>query len=203
MNHLTDRQNQVLACIRQHMDSTGMPPTRSELAKILGFKSINAAEQHLKALAKKGVIELMPGASRGIKLLTPEDLGLPVIGRVAAGEPILATQHVEDHYKLLPDMFRPRANYLLRVEGESMRDIGIVNGDLLAVHEQPTAENGQVIVARVDEDVTVKRLKCVSKYIVHLLPENADPAYQPIIVDLRERHLTIEGLGVGVIRNRL
>ena len=205
MNTLTQRQTEVLSCIRGQIEETGMPPTRSEIAKLLGFKSINAAEQHLKALAKKGVIELLPGASRGIRILCegPENLGLPVIGRVAAGEPVLAQEHIEDHYKLVPAMFHPGADYLLRVHGMSMRDIGILDGDLLAVHTTRDAENGQVVVARIDEEVTVKRFRRLDGHTVHLLPENSAPEYQPIVVDLRERELTIEGLGVGVIRNSL
>jgi repressor LexA len=200
MNMLTSRQAEVLECIRKQIDATGMPPTRSELAKLLGFKSINAAEQHLKALAKKKVIELLPGASRGIRLLCEDHSGLPIIGRVAAGQPILAQEHIEGHHKLPPDVFHPHADYLLRVSGMSMREIGILDGDLLAVHATPDVHNGQVVVARLGDEVTVKRFKQEGP-IVRLLPENSDPAYQPIIVDLREQELTIEGLGVGVLRN--
>jgi repressor LexA len=202
MNTLTSRQTEVLQCIRRQIDSTGMPPTRSELAKLLGFKSINAAEQHLKALAKKKVIELLPGASRGIRVLCEENNGIPIIGRVAAGQPILAQQHIEGHHKIPPQIFHPQADYLLRVNGMSMRDIGILEGDLLAVHATKQVHNGNIIVARIGDEVTVKRFK---KYgmMVHLLPENSAPEYEAIIVDLRRQELTIEGLGVGVLRNRM
>ena len=179
-----------------------MPPTRAEIARRLGFKSANAAEEHLKALAKKGCIEIMPGTSRGIKLTqesTEEaDLGLPLIGQVAAGEPILAQEHVEQHYQVDPAMFRPAADFLLRVRGDSMKNIGILEGDLLAVHKIEQARNGQVVVARVEDDVTVKRFeKKGNKVFLHA--ENED--YSPIEVDLANQSLSIEGLAVGVIRN--
>ncbi len=136
-----------------------MPPTRAEIAQRLGFRSPNAAEEHLKALARKGAIEIVSGASRGIRLLQEEEEGLPLIGRVAAGEPLLAQQHIEGHYQVDPSLFKPNADFLLRVSGMSMKDIGIMDGDLLAVHKTQDVRNGQVVVARIDDEVTVKRLK--------------------------------------------
>ncbi|CFQ66956.1 LexA repressor [Yersinia frederiksenii] len=198
MKALTTRQQEVYDLVRDHLAQTGMPPTRAEIAQRLGFRSPNAAEEHLKALARKGVIEIVSGASRGIRLLMEEEDGLPLIGRVAAGEPLLAQQHIEGHYKVDPSMFKPSADFLLRVNGMSMRDIGILDGDLLAVHKTQDVRNGQVVVARIDDEVTVKRLKKQGN-IVQLLPENTE--FQPIIVDLREQSFTIEGLAVGVIRN--
>ncbi|ATC83830.1 MULTISPECIES: transcriptional repressor LexA [Pseudoalteromonas] len=201
MRPLTKRQAQILELIKVFIKDTGMPPTRAEIAQTLGFKSANAAEEHLKALAKKGVIKMKPGASRGIQLVEeeePEQLGLPLIGRVAAGSPILAQEHVESHCKIDPLMFKPAADFLLRVNGMSMKDIGIMDGDLLAVHRTQTAENGQVVVARVDEDVTVKRLeKAGRKVLLHA--ENEE--FTPIEVDLENESFNIEGLAVGVIRN--
>lgn len=198
MKALTARQQEVYDLIRDHIATTGMPPTRAEIATRLGFRSPNAAEEHLKALARKNVIEIVSGASRGIRLLMEEEDGLPLIGRVAAGEPLLATQHIEAHYQVDPAMFKPNADFLLRVSGMSMRDIGILDGDLLAVHKTQDARNGQVVVARIDDEVTVKRLKKQGN-IIHLLPENSD--FEPIVVDLREQNFSIEGLAVGVIRN--
>ncbi len=201
MRPLTKRQAQILELIKVFIKDTGMPPTRAEIAQTLGFKSANAAEEHLKALAKKGVIKMKPGASRGIQLIEeeePEQLGLPLIGRVAAGEPILAEQHVESHCQIDPLLFKPAADFLLRVNGMSMKDIGIMDGDLLAVHSTQVAENGQVVVARVDEDVTVKRLeKAGRKVLLHA--ENDE--FSPIEVDLEHESFNIEGLAVGVIRN--
>ena len=159
MKALTTRQQEVFDLIRDHISQTGMPPTRAEIAQRLGFRSPNAAEEHLKALARKGAIEIVSGASRGIRLLTEEETGLPLIGRVAAGEPLLAQQHIEGHYQVDPAMFKPNADFLLRVSGMSMKDIGILDGDLLAVHKTQDVRNGQVVVARIDEEVTVKRLK--------------------------------------------
>ncbi len=156
---VNDRQQEVFDLIRDHISQTGMPPTRAEIAQRLGFRSPNAAEEHLKALARKGAIEIVSGASRGIRLLTEEEQGLPLIGRVAAGEPLLAQQHIEGHYQVDPSMFKPNADFLLRVSGMSMKDIGILDGDLLAVHKTQDVRNGQVVVARIDEEVTVKRLK--------------------------------------------
>lgn len=199
MSLLTPRQQQILQTIRDLMAASGVPPTRSELAQVLGFRSVNAAETHLQALARKGAIELVPGTSRGIRLKETEEPGLPVVGRVAAGAPILAEQHIEDRYALDPGLFHPRADYLLRVHGLSMRDAGILDGDLLAVHRQPEAHNGEIVVARLGEEVTVKRFRR-SGHHVSLLAENPD--FSPIEVDLRDQGLVIEGIGVGVIRNR-
>jgi repressor LexA len=197
MDNLTPRQAQVLDLIRQHISDTGYPPTRADIAERLGFRSPNAAEEHLKALARKGAIEMIPGTSRGIRL--PDPPGLPVVGRVAAGSPILAQQNIEDHVDLPAGFFRPRADYLLRVRGDSMRDIGILDGDLLAVHRTPEAANGQIVVARVDDEVTVKRFQRTrARHRVLLLPENDD--YNPIEVDLSQQEFQIEGLSVGVIR---
>ncbi|MBR7630834.1 MAG: transcriptional repressor LexA [Aeromonas popoffii] len=203
MKPLTPRQAEVLELIKVNMSETGMPPTRAEIAQKLGFKSANAAEEHLKALAKKGVIEIMPGTSRGIRLLIEEEevlaeSGLPLIGKVAAGEPILAQEHIESHYQVDPALFHPRADFLLRVQGMSMKNIGILDGDLLAVHKTQEVRNGQVVVARLDEDVTVKRFQRKGSQ-VWLLPENEE--LEPIAVDLSSQQLTIEGLAVGVIRN--
>jgi len=198
MKTLTARQQQVYDLIRDHINQTGMPPTRAEIAARLGFRSPNAAEEHLKALARKGVIEMVSGASRGIRLMAEEENGLPLIGRVAAGEPLLAQEHIESRFQVDPNLFRPHADFLLRVSGMSMKDIGIVDGDLLAVHKTQDVRNGQVVVARIDDEVTVKRLKRQGS-TVQLLPENND--FQPIVVDLQQQTLTIEGLAVGVIRN--
>lgn len=201
MKPLTPRQQEIFDLIKDNIDATGMPPTRAEIAKRLGFRSANSAEDHLKALAKKGVIEMLPGMSRGIRLVGVEDPlpeGLPLIGRVAAGEPILAQEHVESHYRIDENLFHPHADFLLRVNGMSMKDIGILDGDLLAVHKTIEARNGQIIVARVDEDVTVKRFeKQGSKILLH--PENDE--FSTITVDLTQQYFTIEGLAVGVVRN--
>ena len=196
---LTARQSEILDLIRGHIADEGCPPTRAEIAGTLGFRSPNAAEEHLRALQRKGYIEILAGSSRGIRLLD-EDFGLPVVGRVAAGEPILAEQNIEDHQPLEPDLFHPRADYLLRVHGDSMKDAGILDNDLLAVHSTPAAENGQIVVARIDEEVTVKRFRRRGS-IVRLLPEN--PAYEPIRIDLKDQPLVIEGLAVGVLRKEI
>lgn len=197
MEKLTQRQQQVLDIVRQHIDQTGYPPTRADIARELGFKSANAAEEHLKALARKGAIEIIPGASRGIRL--PDVPGIPVIGRVAAGSPLLAQEHIEDYCTLAPTFFKPAADYFLRVQGDSMMDAGILDGDLLAVHSTSVASNGDIVVARIEDEVTVKRFRRgSSKYMVELLAENRD--YQPILVDLREQAFAIEGLSVGVLR---
>jgi len=196
---LTARQAEILELIRGYVAEEGCPPTRAEIADTLGFRSPNAAEDHLRALERKGYIELVPGASRGIRLLE-EDYGLPVVGRVAAGEPILAEQNIEDYCQVEPDTFRPGADFLLRVRGDSMRDIGILDGDLLAVHRTAHAENGQVVVARLGDEVTVKRFRQRGA-VVRLMPENPD--YEPIRVDLREQELVIEGLAVGVLRKEI
>lgn len=202
MKPLTPRQQQVFDLIKSKIDETGMPPTRAEIARELGFRSANAAEEHLKALARKQAIEIVPGASRGIRIIleaaNEEEQGLPLIGRVAAGEPILAQEHVESHYQVDPNMFRPHADFLLRVHGESMKDIGILDGDLLAVHKTQDVRNGQVVVARVEDDVTVKRLeRRGSKVLLHA--ENEE--FSPIEVDLTCQNLSIEGIAVGIIRN--
>ena len=196
---LTARQSQILDLIRGYIADEGCPPTRAEIANILGFRSPNAAEDHLRALQRKGYIEIVAGSSRGIRLVD-EDPGLPVIGRVAAGEPILAEQHIEDYQQLEPGLFRPRADYLLRVHGDSMKDAGILDNDLLAVHSTQQAENGQIVVARIDEEVTVKRFRRRGS-IVRLLPENPD--YEPIRIDLKDQPLVIEGLAVGVLRKEI
>jgi len=196
---LTKRQQEVLDLIHAHIQATGMPPTRSEIARKMGFRSATAAEDHLQALARKGAIELTPGTSRGIRILgdDSEESGLPVVGRVAAGSPILAQEHIEDHCRIEPGFFSPRADYLLQVRGMSMQDIGIMDGDLLAVHRTDSAENGQVIVARIEDEVTVKRFQ-KQGHIVQLFPENPD--FEPIVVDLKHQPLSIEGIAVGVIR---
>jgi repressor LexA len=197
MAKLTARQQQVLDLIRRHIDDTGYPPTRADIARELGFRSANAAEEHLKALARKGAIEIIAGASRGIRL--PEERGLPIVGRVAAGSPVLAEEHIEDYCELPANFFRPAADYFLRVTGDSMVGIGICDGDLLAVHSTPVANDGDVVVARLDDEVTVKRLRRGrERHRLQLLPENPD--YAPIEVDLREQACVIEGLSVGVVR---
>lgn len=197
MIKLTARQQEVLDLIKDAVETTGFPPTRAEIADSLGFRSPNAAEEHLKALARKGAIEMMPGASRGIRVIEPPQLGLPIIGRVAAGEPILAQEHVEDHCKIPADWFKPNADFLLEVHGESMINVGIMDGDLIAVHKTETARNGQIVVARVEDDVTVKRYQ-KNRNKVTLHAENDD--FDPIEVNLKETNFAIEGLYVGIIR---
>ena len=197
MEKLTVRQVEVLDLIRTHISDTGYPPTRADIASELGFKSPNAAEEHLKALARKGAIEMIPGTSRGIRL--PDMEGLPIVGQVAAGNPILAEENIEDTCDVPPSLFSPRADFLLRVRGDSMIDAGILNGDLLAVHKTPEASDGQIVVARIDDEVTVKRLRRTkSKRNIRLIPENDD--YEPIEIDLAAQTCTIEGVSVGVIR---
>ena len=196
MEELTRRQGEILELIRNHLQETGFPPTRAEIAAHFGFSSPNAAEEHLRALERKGAIEILPGASRGLRILQPD--GLPVVGRVAAGAPMLAEQHIETHYRIDAALFNPRAHYFLRVRGMSMRDAGILDGDLLAVHKTQEARAGQVVVARLNDEVTVKRLKRRGSQI-QLLPEN--PEFGPIEVDSRKDRFAIEGLGVGVIRH--
>jgi repressor LexA len=200
MSDLTPRQSEVLAFLREFIDETGMPPTRAEIAAKLGFRSANAAEEHLRALQRKGAIELMPGTSRGIQLkdVLKEQMGLPLVGKVAAGNPILAEEHIEDHIRIDPSMFDPEPHYLLRVEGMSMKDAGILDGDLVAVYRTPEVRNRQIIVARLEDEVTVKRYRQEGK-IVWLLPENDD--FDPIEVNLDEQHLVIEGVVVGLLRN--
>jgi repressor LexA len=202
MRELTPRQKQILEMIQEFMAETGMPPTRAEIARQLGFKSANAAEEHLRALQRKGVLELLPGASRGIQLKDSlrDQMGLPLVGRVAAGSPILAQEHIEAHYKIDPQLFSPKPHYLLRVHGMSMKDAGILDGDLVAVHRTPEVRSRQIIVARLDDEVTVKRYRQTGS-LVSLLPENDE--FEPIEVDLREQALVIEGVVVGVIRDGL
>lgn len=196
---LTPRQSEILEFVRSSIREQGWPPTRAEIARAMGFASATAAVDHLKALAKKGFVELLPGASRGIRLLEANSAadGLPLIGRVAAGSPILAQEHVVGHYPVDTGLFYPRADYLLQVRGMSMRDVGILDGDWLAVHRVSEARNGQIVVARLDDEVTVKRLRLLPGR-AELLPENPD--FQPIEVDLTHQSLAIEGLAVGVIR---
>lgn len=202
MEALTSRQQQILEFIQRYSDKAGMPPTRAEIASFMGFRSANAAEDHLKALARKGAISLTPGMSRGIRLragVTPAG-SLPVVGNVAAGAPILAEEHIADHLQVAPDTFRPRADYLLKVRGTSMRDAGILDGDLLAVHQSRDVSNGQIVVARLNDEVTVKRFnRRGNKVRLH----SANPDFETIVVDLRTEDLTIEGLGVGVVRDGL
>jgi len=202
---LTERQSEILKLIRELTEVSGYPPTRAEIAQRMGFRSVNAAEQHLRALEKKGAIEIAEGASRGIRVRDAKPsktmgrlLELPVIGRVAAGSPILAEEHVQGRYQVDPNLFTPRADYLLRVRGLSMRDAGILEGDLLAVHRTSEARSGQIVVARLADEVTVKRLRRRGN-TVELLPENPD--FEPIEVDARSEPLAIEGIAVGVIRN--
>ena len=199
MYNLTARQEQVLQLIKNYADETGYPPTRAEIARILGYKSPNAAEEHIKALAKKGAIEIVPGASRGIRLPEPANDGVPIVGRVAAGNPILAQEHIEDYCNIPPNFFSHSADYLLRVNGMSMKDAGILDGDLLAVHRTTQVRSGQIVVARIGEEVTVKRYKRMgNRSQVELWPENPD--FDVIHVDLADQEFTIEGLSVGVIR---
>lgn len=197
---LTPRQSQILELIQDFIEETGMPPTRAEIATELGFKSANAAEEHLRALERKGVIDLMPGTSRGIRLKDSlrQQLGLPLVGRVAAGNPILAEEHIEAHYRIDPALFRPKPHYLLRVQGMSMRDVGIFDGDLVAVHRTPEVRSRQIVVARLEDEVTVKRYRQEGR-TVWLMPENSD--FAPIRVNLDEQPLIIEGVVVGVIRD--
>ena len=198
MYKLTKRQTEILELIKSHIEETGFPPTRAEIARTFGFRSPNAAEEHLRALARKGAIEITPGASRGIRIPGTEYSGLPIVGQVAAGSPILAQEHIEDHLSINPGFFSPKADFMLRVKGMSMKDIGILDGDLLAVHKTSTATNGQIVVARIEDEVTVKRFEQI-KDKVYLHPENE--AFQTIEVDLNVDSFTIEGLSVGVIRN--
>jgi repressor LexA len=200
MRELTPRQSQILDMIQEFINETGMPPTRAEIARSLGFKSANAAEEHLRALQRKGVLELVPGASRGIQLKDSlrEQMGLPLVGRVAAGSPILAQEHIEAHYKLDSALFDPKPHYLLRVHGMSMKDAGILDGDLVAVHRTPEVRSRQIVVARLEDEVTVKRYR-QDGAVVWLLPENSE--FEPIQVDLAHQALVIEGVVVGVIRD--
>jgi repressor LexA len=213
---LTPRQAEILDFIRRALVESGAPPTREEIAGAFGFRSLNAAEQHLQALQKKGLIELVPGTSRGIRLRgavtetvralkeAAQELGLPaglpLIGKVAAGSPILAQENVIRRPAVDPLLFKPRADYLLEVRGMSMRDAGILDGDWLAVHKQAQAQSRQIVVARLGDDVTVKRLKLRGAR-VELIAENPD--FAPIVVDLRRDPFAIEGLAVGVVRPSL
>ena len=205
---LTARQKQILIFISEFIEKYKFPPTRSELSAHFGFRSPNAAEAHLRALEKKSVIGIERGAARGITLLplAANDLPasantpLPLIGRVAAGSPVLAQENIEDEYRVDASLFSRKPHYLLRVAGMSMQDAGILDGDLLAVHRTPEARNGQIVVARLDDELTVKRFRRRG-FLVQLVPENVD--FLPIEVDLRRQELTIEGLGVGVIRPKL
>jgi repressor LexA len=205
MDALTDRQAEILRLVRELTEVSGYPPTRAEIAEKMGFRSVNAAEQHLRALEKKGKIEISEGASRGLRVIDGRPSGrlgrlleLPVIGRVAAGAPMLAEEHVQGRYQVDPNLFTPRADYLLRVRGMSMRDAGILEGDLLAVHKTGEARSGQVVVARLGDEVTVKRLRRRGATVL-LEPEN--PEFEAIEVDARSETLAIEGVAVGVIRN--
>ncbi|GIZ53524.1 transcriptional repressor LexA [Noviherbaspirillum aridicola] len=211
MIKLTARQEQILNLIREAIENTGFPPTRAEIASELGFKSANAAEEHLQALARKGAIEISPGTSRGIRLRDHQPAGaarqmalphpalmqLPLIGRVAAGSPILAQEHVESTYQVDPSLFSAKPDYLLKVRGLSMRDVGILDGDLLAVKKADSAKNGQIVVARIGDDVTVKRYR-KNGNLIELLPENPD--FQPIQVQPGQEDFALEGLAVGLLR---
>lgn len=195
-DELTSRQAEILEFIRIQTRSSGFPPTRAEICRAMGFRSPNAAEEHLRALARKGAIEMAPGASRGIRL--KQSAGIPVVGRVAAGSPILATEHIESRYQIDPLLFKPRADYFLKVRGSSMREAGILDGDLLAVHRTHEFRSGQIVVARISDEVTVKRIRR-QRHLVELIPEN--PEFSIIAVDTRREPLVIEGIAVGVIRN--
>ena len=198
MQELTKRQQEILRMIQSHIERTGFPPTRTDICNHFGFRSPTAADDHLRALERKGAIELIPGASRGIRVLSElDDDGLPLVGKVAAGEPIVSDGNVDEYLSIDPDLFYPHADYLLRVTGTSMRDVGIVDGDLLAVHATEHVRNNQIVVARVDDEVTVKRFRRRGN-IVTLLPENEE--FEPIRVDLREQDFRIEGVYVGVVR---
>ncbi len=199
MDNLTPRQREVLRFIQEALAKSSLPPTRAEIAQALGFKSANAAEEHLRALQRKGVLELRPGASRGIQLKDSlrDQLGLPLVGRVAAGSPILAEENIEAHYQVDPHLFQPRPHYLLKVCGMSMKNAGILDGDLVAVHRTPEVRNRQIVVARLEDEVTVKRYRQDGS-VVWLLPENEE--FEPLRIDLREEQMIIEGVVVGVLR---
>ncbi|MDX1811056.1 MAG: transcriptional repressor LexA [Gammaproteobacteria bacterium] len=200
MEKLTERQKEILDFIRETVAASGMPPTVAEITAAMGVSSTNGIRGHLQALERKGAIELIPNASRGIRLLdleSEEPMGLPIVGQVAAGSPILAQEHIEDYCHVDADTFKPNADYLLRVKGESMRDVGIYDGDLLAVHRASRANNGQIVVARIEDEVTVKRLK-IKGHIAYLQPENPD--FDVIKVNMKKQPLDIEGIAVGVLR---
>jgi repressor LexA len=206
MSELTKRQREILDYIRKDIENSGLPPTRAEICTAFGFNSPNAAEQHLRALAAKGVIELYAGASRGIRLTeTPNTpgMGLPLIGRVAAGSPILAVENIERRVDVEPALFKPRADYLLKVRGQSMKDAGILDGDLIAVARKKEVQNGEIVVARIGDEVTVKRLEAMKagrgrSASIRLLPENAD--FSPIDVNPEDDSFAIEGVMVGLLR---
>ncbi len=202
MESLTARQQEILDFIRQMLESEGFPPTLAEIADAIGVRSVNGVRDHLKALARKGVVELTPGVSRGIRLLQwrEEESGLPVVGRVAAGYPILAVENIEYRCQIDPALFRQQADYLLRVEGESMCNAGILDGDLIAIKQTTDVRTGNIVVARVDDEVTVKRLR-IDKHLAYLEPANPD--FDVIRVDMKRKSLNIEGLVVGLIRDRV
>ncbi len=200
MPDLSPKQLEVLAFIRRFMESGGLPPTRGEIAAGLRLKNRQGIDQHLRALAAKGAIELIPGISRGIRLAEAPQTGLPLLGRIAAGAPILAASNIEDYVNVDPALFRPAADFLLRVRGDSMKDADILDRDLLAVHRTNQARNGQIVVARIDDEATVKYYRRQGQ-LVRL--EAANPAYAPIEIDLREQELSIEGLATGVVRTVL
>ena len=195
MESLTARQAEILQIIREFVAETGRPPSRPELAKLLGISSTNGVFKHLDALAKKGAIELSPNAARGIRII---EQGLPLVGKVAAGSPILAIENMLGRYPVDPDLFNPKADYLLQVSGLSMRDEGILDGDWVVVHRTTEAKSGQLVIARLGDDVTVKRLKLRGNK-AELIPANPD--YQTLHIDLSREKLAIEGVAVGVIRN--
>ena len=199
MEKLTKRQNEILQYLIEYLQENGMPPTRMDIAHTFGFKSPNAAEEHLRTLAKKGYIEMIPGASRGIRVIGLEEpeSGLPIIGRVAAGYPVLAQENILDHCAVSPEAFNPRADYLLKVQGLSMINAGIFEGDLLAVHKTNQARKGQIVVARIGDEVTVKRFHTKRSKVV-LIAENDE--FEPIEVSASDAEFAIEGLAVGVIR---
>lgn len=202
MKDLTIRQQQILNYIKDHLSLTGFPPTRSDIANEMGFKSPNAAEDHLRALARKGAIEIVPGTSRGIRLPINEQLGLPIIGQVAAGFPILAEESISGYSEVPSNFFTPSADYLLTVKGSSMVEIGIYEDDLLAVHKTDQAISGDIIVARIEDEVTVKRFEFEKgSSTVKLIAENSD--FAPIIINLEDRDFSIEGISVGVIRRSM
>ena len=200
MNELTPGQRKVINMVKDFIEEYGMPPTRMEIANELSFKSPNAAEEHLKALQKKGVIELIKGSSRGIRLKDSlrEQIGLPLVGKVAAGHPILAHENIDDYLDIDPDIFNPSPHYLLRVEGMSMKNAGILDNDIVAVHRTSEIRSRQIVVARINDEVTVKRYT-QNNSIVTLFPENSE--FNPITVDLSEDEMVIEGVVVGVIRS--
>ena len=196
MEKLTKRQSEILELIREFLQVTGFPPTRSEIASQFGFRSANAAEEHLRALARKGYINIKPGTSRGIRLT--DGIGIPIIGKVAAGNPILSESNIQGRAGIDPNLFKPDADYVLKVRGMSMRDAGILEGDLIAVNRKSSIRSGQIIVARVNDEVTVKRFRRQASD-VQLISEN--PEFPPITVDLKRDQFQVEGLAVGVIRN--